>query len=158
MDATITTRRGCEDVSLPLSVRHVRPVGADRWRVGAEFVEATAPSLNALVELCVVEPARRRLAHAGGVDVPLPIPEVVEPVMDGRRLPLRLIALLAVLGAIASAQPGDGTAVAWIVSSLSILVAAGVLAGSARPRHAGPSTGGAADQSTSSASPDLAIR
>jgi heme O synthase-like polyprenyltransferase len=79
---------------------------------------------------------------------------VIQPVVDGRRLTLRLISLMAVGGAIASAQPGDGTVVAWLVSAVSVLIAAGVLAGSARPRRA-PWT---MDQSTSSPSPDLAIR
>jgi hypothetical protein len=74
--------------------------------------------------------------------------------MDGRRVALRLISLMAVGGAIASAQPGGGTIVTTVVSVFSILIAAGVLAGSARPRRA-PWT---ADQSTSSPSPDLAIR
>ena len=74
--------------------------------------------------------------------------------MDGRRVALRLISLAAVGGAIASAQPGGGTIVTTVVSVISILIAAGVLAGSARPRRA-PWT---ADQSTSSPSPDLAIR
>jgi hypothetical protein len=62
--------------------------------------------------------------------------------------------LMAIAGAIVSSQPGDGTIVAWLVSAVSILIAAGVLAGSARPRRAP----WAVDQSTSSPSPDLAIR
>ena len=79
---------------------------------------------------------------------------VAQPVMDGRRLALRLISLMAVGGAIASAQPGKGTLLTSAVSVVSVLIAAGVLAGSARPRRA-PWT---ADQSTSSPSTDLAIR
>jgi hypothetical protein len=82
------------------------------------------------------------------------VEEVAQPVLDGRRVALRLISLLAVGGAIASAQPRQGTVVTTVVSAVSILIAAGVLAGSARPRRA-PWT---ADQSTSSPSPDLAIR
>jgi hypothetical protein len=155
--ATITTATGCDDVSLPLTVRHVHQVGEERWRVGAEFGDATPAAVNALIEFCTVEPARRRL----GIDTGQPVDEpwlqpvtTADPVADGRRMTLRLVALLAVLGAIASAQPGDGTPVAWLVSALSILVAAGVLAGSARPRR--PRL--AQDQSTSSASPDLAMR
>ncbi|HEY4610420.1 MAG TPA: hypothetical protein VIH06_14485, partial [Ilumatobacteraceae bacterium] len=79
---------------------------------------------------------------------------VAHPVLDGRRLALRLISLAAVGGAIASARPAEGTLLAGVISVGSILIAAGVLAGSARPRRA-PWT---ADQSTSSPSPDLAIR
>ncbi|MGZ4738229.1 MAG: hypothetical protein ACXVLM_03210 [Ilumatobacteraceae bacterium] len=157
LDATITTARGCEDVELPLVVRHVRQVSEERWRVGVEFTDALPQSVNPLVQYCMVEPARQRLGRA--VSAPAreheaTIEAVIQPVVDGRRLALRLISLLAVGGAIASAQPGDGTVVAWLVSAVSVLIAAGVLAGSARPRRA-PWT---VDQSTSSPSPDLAIR
>jgi hypothetical protein len=164
LDATITTSRGCEDVTLPIVVRNVRnvtpssnPEAMPRWRVGVEFADPSSPAINPLVEYCMIEPARQRLgqpapaAHAD--DAPL-VEAVARPVMDGRRVALRLISLMAVAGAIASAQPGGGTIVTTGVSVISILIAAGVLAGSARPRRA-PWT---ADQSTSSPSPDLAIR
>ncbi len=162
--AMITTARGCENVTLPIVVRNVRsvtspslPVGEERWRVGAEFVDALPRAINPLVEYCMVEPARRRLnwrTNPSIVDQEALVDAVVQPVMDGRRMALRLISLAAVAGAIASAQPGHGTLVTSLVSAASVLIAAGVLAGSARPRRA-PWT---ADQSTSSPSPDLAIR
>jgi hypothetical protein len=163
LDATITTSRGCADVTLPIVVRNVRKVSPGvqpaedaRWRVGVEFANALPQAINPLVEYCMVEPARQRLGrptHLSPEDEAL-IVEAARPVMDGRRVALRLISLLAVGGAIASAQPGGGTLVTTMVSVISILIAAGVLAGSARPRRA-PWT---ADQSTSSPSPDLAIR
>jgi hypothetical protein len=164
LDATITTSRGCQNVSLPITVRNVRalpPLGDQdaptRWRVGVEFGDAPAHAINALVEYCMIEPARQRLgsrpadwAHEGEILVQA----IPQPVMDGRRVALRLISLMAVGGAIASAQPSGGTFVTTLVSVMSILIAAGVLAGSARPRR-GPWT---ADQSTSSPSADFAIR
>jgi hypothetical protein len=162
--AMITTSRGCETVTLPIVVRNVRlvtapsvAVGEERWRVGVEFVDALPRAINPLVEFCMVEPARRRLhgrTDPSAVDQEALVEAVVQPVMDGRRVALRLISLAAVAGAIASAQPGHGTLVTSLVSAASVLIAAGVLAGSARPRRA-PWT---ADQSTSSPSPDLAIR
>ncbi len=164
LDATITTSRGCEDVSLPIVVRNVRKVstapdaaGVERWRVGVEFGDAPPQAINPLVEYCMIEPARQRLGRLApgiGDEELVPVDEVGQPVLDGRRVALRLISLLAVGGAIASAQPRQGTVVTTLVSAISILIAAGVLAGSARPRRA-PWT---ADQSTSSPSPDLAIR
>jgi hypothetical protein len=157
LEATITTSRGCENVTLPIIVRNVRNVSEERWRVGVEFGDAQPQALNPLVEFCMVEPARQRLGRPAlvpvGGDAATTQPDT-RPVLDGRRLALRLISLLAVGGAIASAQPGDGTVVAWLVSAASVLIAAGVLAGSARPRRAP----WAVDQSTSSPSPDLAIR
>ncbi len=105
----------------------------------------------------MVEPARQRLGQPARIapnEVDTALEAIVHPVLDGRRLALRLISLLAVGGAIATAQPGDGTVVAWLVSAASVLIAAGVLLGSARPRRAP----WAVDQSTSSPSPDLAIR
>jgi hypothetical protein len=155
-DATITTSRGCENVSLPIIVRNVRNVSEERWRVGVEFADAQPRAINPLIEYCVIEPARRRLGRSSrpAVGQNSSVEAVAQPVMDGRRLALRLIALMAVGGAIASAQPGKGSLVASLVSAVSVLIAAGVLAGSARPRRA-PWT---ADQSTSSPSPDLAIR
>jgi hypothetical protein len=156
--ARITTDLGCEDVKLPVVVRYVRQVSDGRWRAGAEFGEAAPATLNPLVEFCTVEPARRRLLELGAGPASEPLLEpgdaVVEPVASGRRMTLRLVVLLAVLGAIASAQPGDGTPLAWLVSAASILIAAGVMIGSARPRRQRWAT----DQSTSSESPDLAMR
>lgn len=159
--ATITTSRGCENINLPIIVRNVRdvspvvtPDGPTRWRVGVEFADPRPQSINPLVEYCMIEPARQRMGYPTEAPIEIDVAEAVaEPVMDGRRVALRLISLLAVGGAIASAQPGGKTLVATVVSVLSILIAAGVLAGSARPRRA-PWT---ADQSTSSP-PDLAIR
>ena len=162
--ATITTSRGCENVTLPIIVRNVRavssataPVENERWRVGVEFGNATPQAINPLVEFCMIEPARQRLGTAVSASTSenaLLVEAVAQPVMDGRRLALRLISLMAVGGAIASAQPGKGNLVTSAVSVVSVLIAAGVLAGSARPRRA-PWT---ADQSTSSPSPDLAMR
>ncbi|MEO7371227.1 MAG: hypothetical protein ABIZ69_10200, partial [Ilumatobacteraceae bacterium] len=104
-----------------------------------------------------IEPARWRLSRptaAELADLDAPVEAIAQPVMDGRRVALRLISLMAVAGAIASAQPGNGTLVASLVSGVSVLIAAGVLAGSVRPRRAP----WAADQSTSSPSADLAMR
>jgi hypothetical protein len=155
--AMITTARGCENVTLPITVRNVRNVSEERWRVGVEFGDAQPQALNPLIESCMIEPARQRL----GVPARVPtdgedttIEAVSRPVLDGRRLALRSISLMALAGAIASAEPGDGTIVAWLVSTVSIVIAGGVLLGSARPRRAS----WAVDQSTSSPSPDLAIR
>ena len=162
--ATITTSRGCENVTLPIIVRDVRsvspatiPIENERWRVGVEFGDALPRAINPLVELCMVEPARQRLGTPVSVstdDNTAAVGAIVQPVMDGRRLALRLISLMAVGSAIASAQPGRSNLVTSAVSAVSVLIAAGVLAGSARPRRAPWS----ADQSTSSPSPDLAMR
>ncbi|MEP7111687.1 MAG: hypothetical protein ABI862_00335 [Ilumatobacteraceae bacterium] len=164
LEATINTLRGCENVTLPIVVRNVRKVSPisdlpadERWRVGVEFAQTSSNAINPLVEYCMVEPARqrlRRLAPPSIDDAAAQVEAVAQPVMDGRRVALRIISLLAVGGAIASAQPHAGTIQTSLVSALSILIAAGVLAGSARPRRAP----WAADQSTSSPSPDLAIR
>ena len=156
LDATITTSRGCENVSLPIVVRNVRNVSEERWRVGVEFADAPAQAINPLVEYCMIEPARQRLSRPGEApteDGPV-VEAVAQPVRDGRRVALRLISLMAVGGAIASAQPGKITLVTTAVSVVSVLIAAGVLAGAVRPRRAP----WAVDQSTSSPSPDLAIR
>lgn len=162
LHATITTSRGCENVTLPINVRNVRkvspsldPDGVQRWRVGVEFGNALPRAINSLVSYCMIEPARQRLRRPPTASAEDGLVEAVaQPVLDGRRVALRLISLLAIAGAIASAQPGKGTLVSTAISVMSVLIAAGVLAGSARPRRA-PWT---ADQSTSSPSPDFAIR
>jgi hypothetical protein len=157
LDATITTSRGCATVTLPIVVRNVRRVTEERWRVGVEFVDAPAKAINPLVEYCMIEPARQRLIRPTLLspnDEEVLVEAVAEPVMDGRRLALRLISLMAFGGAIASAHPEKATIVTTLVSVISVLIAAGVLAGSARPRRAP----WVADQSTSSPSPDLAMR
>src|SRR3954471_4266070 len=157
IDATITTSGGCDDVTLPIVVRNVRQVSEERWRVGVEFVDPAPASINPLVAYCMIEPARQRLSGVAGAtsdEGSTVVEAVAHPVLDGRRLALRLISLAAVGGAIASARPTEGTLLAGVISVGSILIAAGVLAGSARPRRARWT----ADQSTSSPSPDLAIR
>ena len=157
LDATITTSRGCENVSVPIRVRNVRQVSEDRWRVGVEYVVSPSHAINALIEYCMVEPARRRLSHTNAVsalEFALMAEPVTRPALDGRRVALRLISLLAVGGAIASAHPGQGSMVSSMVSAASIVIAGGVLAGAVRPRR---STSPDA-QSTSSPSPDLAMR
>ena len=159
LQAVITTNRGCQNVTLPIVVRNVRAVSEERWRVGAEFSDPTSAAINPLVEYCMVEPARDRLRR-GGADaspptiVPAEDDFTSKPIMDGRRVALRLISLAAVGGAIASAQPGNASVTTSLVSAASVLIAAGVLAGSVRPRRAPWMI----DQSTSSPSPDLAIR
>ncbi len=156
LDATIATSRGCENVTLPIIVRNVRNVSEGRWRFGVEFADALPQAINPLVEYCMIGPARQRLSRPTRTAIgdASSVEAITQPVMDGRRVALRLISLMAVGGAIASTQPGGGTLITTVVSVVSVLIAAGVLAGSARPRRA-PWT---ADQSTSSPSPDLAIR
>src|SRR3954468_2672306 len=107
IDATITTSDGCDDVTLPIVVRNVRQVSEERWRVGVEFVDAAPASINPLVAYCMIEPARRRLTGVGRAvadDGSTVLDAVAHPVMDGRRLALRLISLAALAGAIASAR------------------------------------------------------
>ncbi len=156
LNATIATSRGCENVTLPIIVRNVRNVSEGRWRVGVEFADALPQAINPLLEYCMVGPARQRLGRPTrtAISDASSVEEITQPVMDGRRVALRLISLMAVGGAIATAQPGGGPLITTVMSVVSVLIAAGVLAGSARPRRA-PWT---ADQSTSSPSPDLAIR
>jgi hypothetical protein len=154
LSTTIVTSRGCTDVAIPAIVRNVRAVSEERWRVGVEFVDPASPALNALIELCMVEPARKRLGQATTADETLAIEAVAHPVMDGRRVALRMIALAALAGAIATAGAGRQSVLTALVAVASLLIAAGVLAGSLRPRRAPWEV----DQSTSSPSPDLAIR
>jgi hypothetical protein len=155
LEATVSTSSGCANVRLPITVRNVRAVADDRWRVGAEFGDARPADINPLVEYCMIEPARQRLGHPTPVALAAPlIDEIAQPVMDGRRVALRLISLAAVGGAIASAQPGHRSVTTACISVASALIATAVLAGSLRPRRAPWMI----DQSTSSPSPDLAMR
>jgi hypothetical protein len=151
---TVVTSLGCTNVVVPVIVRNVRAVSEDRWRVGVEFIDPAPDALNPLVELCMVEPARKRLGQTTTIDETLAIDAVAHPVMDGRRVALRLIALAALGGALGTAGAGRQSVLTALIAVASLVIAVGVVAGSIRPRRARWTI----DQSTSSPSPDLAIR
>jgi PilZ domain len=154
LSTTVVTSSGCTNIVLAIVVRNVRAVSEERWQVGVEFVDLTPSAVDPLIELCVIEPAMKRLGQATTADDTIAIEAVSHPVMAGRRVALRLTALAAVGGSLAAGGVGEATVVTVLVASASIAIGVGVVAGSIRPRRAPWES----HQSTSSPSPDLAIR
>lgn len=104
LETTIPTATGCVSVVLPATVRNIRPDVGGGWHIGVEFLHPTGVAANALVEFCLIEPARRMLGEGGRVapsDDLVHLPNAVVP----RRSALRLAAAFAMLGVIASAVP-----------------------------------------------------
>jgi hypothetical protein len=138
LDLAVPTALGVTHDRVGVMVRSVvvdsgRGELAGRCRVGGSLVDIGTAMHEALVEFCVVEPAlgrTRRVARSAGerpggtgaVDGPaaLATPEVAidDPTQEPppRRTGVRVVALIAVTGALASAAPGavdaaDGTVV-----------------------------------------------
>jgi PilZ domain len=154
VSTTVVTSSGCANIVVPAVVRNVREVGNGRWQVGVEFVDLASAAVDPLIELCMIEPAMKRLGQATTADDTIAIEAVSHPVMAGRRVALRLTALAAVGGSLAAGGVGQATVVTALVATASVAIGVGVVAGSIRPRRAPWES----HQSTSSPSPDLAIR
>ncbi len=106
--AALSTASGSTGVELDATVRNLRLAADGGWRIGLEFAGMSSAAANALAELCTVEPARQLLDGRTPTDTRAPAATLLVELPgadDGRRLLLRLTALLAVAGAVASAAP-----------------------------------------------------
>ena len=113
IEMVMTTASGCTTLQFDAVVRNARLQPQGGWRVGVEFLAMDGSSADALVEYCIVEPARRVLGDLPEF-VPLAAQTFVDESLpqrdDGRRMVLRLTALLAVAGAVASVAPAPAEA------------------------------------------------
>lgn len=150
LEAAVPTRTGVTTVVVPAVVRNVSRMPLGEYRLGVEFRELDDAAGNALAEFCLVEPAWEQMGVMPGtsvVDAHVPMPvSVGEAAAGAGRMAMRLISLLALVGAIASSLPaqveassrpplwaGDATVAATgdAVAGLTVVMRCGEGAGTA---------------------------
>ena len=114
LETVISTTSGVTSVRQPCVVRNVTPLPSGDYRIGVEFGHCEPATSNALAEYCSVEPMWSLLGVLPGQSVTdqrrmvyLDEPEI--SASPGRAL-VRAVALVALLGATASAVPETAAA------------------------------------------------
>ncbi len=128
LDSAIPTRSGVTTMRVPCIVRNVsRRVDGD-FRIGVEFGDVSDATANALAEFCTIEPVWE---HLGTVPSSRPIGAqqlmyVDEPESQPTtgRMAVRLVSLLALVGAVASSVPATVDASASLDHRVSGVVVA----------------------------------
>ena len=170
--STLTTRSGVTEMRVPCEVRSVTPIDGDCWRLGVKFDVASAPLdpalADALGEFCTVEPAWERLGVMPDTSVTearrLHVDESDNDAFIGRGT-LRLLSLVALVGAVASSVSGhfeatrsSATWLAWLVVAFAGVIGGSLLLGLASPRREHDQALVSEPVESSSVSPDLAIK
>ncbi len=109
LDSAIPTRSGVTTMQVQCVVRNVSRRADGDFRIGVEFGDTNDATANALVEFCTIEPTWERL---GTVPSNKPVGAaqfmyVEEPEAEPAtgRMAVRLVSLLALVGAVASSAP-----------------------------------------------------
>ncbi|MEI8238820.1 MAG: SdrD B-like domain-containing protein, partial [Actinomycetota bacterium] len=108
LESMVPTASGETVLYLPVVVRNVRVMPNGDFRVGVEFVGVDDAVANALAEFCIVEPMWERMGVMPDRSVLDARPTVYvedEPSPRAGRSVVRVVSLLALVGAIASAMP-----------------------------------------------------
>ncbi len=129
LDSTIPTRSGVTTMRLPCIVRNVSRRADGDFRIGVEFGDMNDATANALAEFCTIEPIWERLGNLPSKPVGVQqLPYIDEPEAEPAtgRVAIRLVSLLALVGAVASSVPVTADASASINHRLSGVVVAAV--------------------------------
>ncbi len=109
LDSAIPTRSGVTTMRVPCIVRNASRRADGDFRIGVEFGDVNSATANALAEFCTIEPIWERL---GTVPSSTPVLAqhmiyVEEPETEptAGRMAVRLVSLLALVGAVASSVP-----------------------------------------------------
>ena len=128
LDSAIPTRTGVTTMRVPCIVRNVSRRADGDFRIGVEFGDINDATANALAEFCTIEPIWERL---GTVPSSTPVGAqqlmyVDEPETEPAtgRMAVRLVSLLALVGAVASSAPATVDASASLSHRLSGVVVA----------------------------------
>jgi hypothetical protein len=108
LDSAVPTRTGVTTMRVSCVVRNVSVRADGDFRIGVEFGETDDATANALAEFCTIEPIWDRLgALPGGATVKAQLMYVDEPENEpsSGRMAVRLVSLLALVGAVASSAP-----------------------------------------------------
>lgn len=108
LDSAVPTRTGVTTMRVPCVVRNVSERADGDFRIGVEFGDTDDATANALAEFCTIEPIWDRLgALPGGSTVKAQLMYIEEPESgpSSGRMAVRLVSLLALVGAVASSAP-----------------------------------------------------
>lgn len=109
LDSAIPTRSGVTTMQVLCIVRNVSRRADGDFRIGVEFGDTNDATANALVEFCTIEPTWERLGTvpsnkpAGAAQFMYVDEPEAEPATG--RMAVRLVSLLALVGAVASSVP-----------------------------------------------------
>jgi hypothetical protein len=113
LDVVVPTATGCITAILPVTIRNVRADFSGERRYGVQFGPLQGYVADALAEFCLIQPALEVLGRAAVdqtvVDI-RPVVVVDERALLPRRIGLRLAALVAVAGSLASSVPSSAEA------------------------------------------------
>jgi len=151
LDSTIPTRSGVTTMHVPCIVRNVSRRADGDFRIGVEFGDVNDATANAFAEFCTIEPAWERL---GALPSSRPVSAQLLTYLDEPetepttgRMAVRLVSLLALVGAVASSAPATVDASAPLNHRVS-----GVVVAVAKPAL-DPTTGLPIDATTSAPDP-----
>jgi hypothetical protein len=156
--SSIPTSTGVAQVDVLCDVRTVAAVAGGCWRIGVEFGEVDELLESALAEVCLVEPMWERLGVMPGSSLcEARRVDLVRTSIDGSfdddsfigRGTLRVLALVASIGAVGSSVAGNSSWLMWVVVAFSAALGGSLLLALISTRIG---------QASSSFSPDLAIR
>ena len=148
LDSAVPTATGVTTMRVQVVVRNVMENPYSEWRIGVEFLSIDDATANALAEFCTIEPMWQRLGAMPGRVAPdtgslVRLDErSALPAGSVGFVAVRLLSLLAVLGAAASAVPSEvqrslsfsHSTLSWGVLALAAWLALSMVAGSVRPR------------------------
>ena len=109
LEMAVPTRSGVTTTRIPVEVRNVSVMPFGEWRIGVEFGAHDDAAANALAEYCLIEPTWAHLGIIPGTSITEARPvhagdDATERVGAGKAI-VRVMALLALVGAIASSLP-----------------------------------------------------
>ncbi|MFM2078678.1 MAG: hypothetical protein RJA49_2568 [Actinomycetota bacterium] len=114
LETSVPTRTGVTSVTVTAVVRNVSLLPLGEWRLGLEFESIDDASANAFAEYCMIEPVWEQLGVMPGTSItdsrPVMSRAAAEPAASAGRMVLRVIALLALVGAVASSLPAQAEA------------------------------------------------
>ena len=128
LDTAIPTLSGITDVRIQCVVRNTQPTSLGEHRIGVEFVSTDDATANALAEYCDIEPIWERLGVVPGLPTiesrpRLRLPDPSDLVAG--RMAVRIVSLVALVGAVASSMPSTAEASSAPIHRLSGTVVAG---------------------------------
>ncbi len=114
LDSAIPTRSGVTTMRVPCIVRNISRRADGDFRIGVEFGDTNDATANALAEFCTIEPVWERMGNVPstrlvGAHQLLYVDEPDAEATSGR-MAVRLVSLLALVGAVASSVPATADA------------------------------------------------
>ncbi len=128
LETAIPTLTGITDVSIQCVVRNTSPTSLGVHRIGVEFNATDDATANALAEYCDIEPIWERLGVVPGRPATQSRPRVRLPDpsdLVAGRVAVRVVSLVALVGAVASSMPSTAEASSTPTHRLSGTVVAG---------------------------------